>query len=48
MGDLCAEPENACRTGMRESIAPGLLQFEAARLAVDAQIGLLTMVDSAR
>jgi signal transduction histidine kinase/CheY-like chemotaxis protein/HPt (histidine-containing phosphotransfer) domain-containing protein len=38
LGDLCAEMENACRTGASESMAHGMSQFEAAFSAVDAQI----------
>ncbi len=48
MGDLCAELENACRSGARESIAQGVVKFEAALRAVDAQIDRLTTVGSAR
>ncbi len=44
MGDLCAELENACRSGARESIAQGVVKFEAALRAVDAQIDRLTTV----
>ena len=38
LGDLCAELENACRTGTREGLAQGLAQFEGAMWAVDEAI----------
>ncbi|MGK2899429.1 MAG: response regulator [Burkholderiaceae bacterium] len=38
LGDLCAELENASRTHRREGILRGMVQFELALLAVDAQI----------
>ena len=38
LGDLCAELENACRTGTREEVSEGIVQFEAALRDVDAQI----------
>ncbi len=37
-GDLCAELENASRTGTREGVLRGMVQFEAALHAVDTQI----------
>ena len=41
LGDLCAELENACRSGIREGVAQGMAQFEAALRAVDAQLARL-------
>ena len=38
LGDLCAELENVCRTGMRAAVLQGMVQFEVALLAVDARI----------
>ena len=38
LGRLCAELENACRTHRCEGILRGMVQFELALLAVDAQI----------
>jgi HPt (histidine-containing phosphotransfer) domain-containing protein len=38
LGDLCAELENACRSGQRENVSQGMVEFEAALLAVLAQI----------
>ncbi|HSI61052.1 MAG TPA: ATP-binding protein [Ideonella sp.] len=38
LGDLCAELENACRTGARDSIAQGMAQFEAELSAVEAYV----------
>jgi PAS domain S-box-containing protein len=38
LGDVCAELENACRGGTRESISQGMVQFDAALLAVDAAL----------
>jgi HPt (histidine-containing phosphotransfer) domain-containing protein len=39
LGDLCAELENACRTGSRGAISQRMACFEAALDAADAQIG---------
>ena len=44
LGDLCAELENSCRTGTRESILQGMVRFEAALLEVDAKIEDLLVV----
>ena len=41
LGDLCAGLENACRTGARDEVAQGIVQFEAALRDVDAQIAVL-------
>jgi CheY-like chemotaxis protein/HPt (histidine-containing phosphotransfer) domain-containing protein len=41
LGDLCAELQNACRTGKREGVALSLVQFDAALAAVDQRIGEL-------
>ena len=41
LGDLCAELQNACRTGKRESVALSLVQFDTALSAVDHRIGEL-------
>jgi PAS domain S-box-containing protein len=41
LGDVCAELENACRVGARAGIAHGMLQFDAALTAVDAELDLL-------
>jgi HPt (histidine-containing phosphotransfer) domain-containing protein len=38
LGDLCAELENACRSGKRENVAQGMVEFEAALRAVHVQI----------
>ena len=38
LGDLCAELENACRSGTREEVSRGIVQFEAALRHVDARI----------
>ena len=46
LGDLCAELENACRSGMRESISHDMEKFEAELLAVDAQVVQFTGVES--
>ena len=43
LGDVCAELENASRSGARAAVLQGLAQFEARLQAVDAHIGgLLT------
>ena len=47
LGDLCAEVENACRTGTSEGVAQGMAKFEAALGAVDAQLALLLGADAA-
>ncbi len=39
LGDVCAELENACRTGKQEGIADGAAHFKAALAAVRQQIG---------
>ena len=44
LGDLCAELENACRTGTREEVSRGIVQFEAALRDVDAQIASVLAV----
>ncbi|MBL8302990.1 MAG: response regulator [Ideonella sp.] len=41
LGDLCAELQNACRTGKREGVNLSLVQFDAAMAAVDQRIGEL-------
>jgi signal transduction histidine kinase/CheY-like chemotaxis protein/HPt (histidine-containing phosphotransfer) domain-containing protein len=41
LGDLCAELENACRTGAREAVAQGIELFELELREVSAQIGRL-------
>lgn len=41
LGDLCAELQNACRTGKREGVTLSLVQFDAALAAVDHRIGEL-------
>jgi HPt (histidine-containing phosphotransfer) domain-containing protein len=41
LGDLCAELENACRTGARGAVGQGIEQFEAELREVSAQIDLL-------
>jgi CheY-like chemotaxis protein/HPt (histidine-containing phosphotransfer) domain-containing protein len=38
LGDLCAELENACRTGTRDDVSRGVVQFEAALREVEAWI----------
>jgi signal transduction histidine kinase/CheY-like chemotaxis protein/HPt (histidine-containing phosphotransfer) domain-containing protein len=38
LGDLCAELENACRSGKRENVSQGMVEFEAALRAVHARI----------
>ncbi len=38
LGDICAELENACRSGVREAIAQGIERFAAALRAADAHI----------
>ncbi|WP_394792344.1 PAS domain S-box protein [Rhodoferax sp.] len=38
LGDVCAELENACRTGTREVITECMTEFEAALLAVEAHV----------
>ena len=38
LGDLCAELENACRTGSLEQISASLAPVEDALLAVEAQL----------
>ena len=39
LGDVCAELENACRTGKQEGIDDGAAHFEAALIDVQQQIG---------
>ncbi len=39
LGDVCAELENASRTGARAAVLQGLAQFEARLQAVDAHLG---------
>jgi CheY-like chemotaxis protein/HPt (histidine-containing phosphotransfer) domain-containing protein len=41
LGDLCAEVENACRTGSGEGISEGMTQIEAALRVVDEKINEL-------
>jgi HPt (histidine-containing phosphotransfer) domain-containing protein len=41
LGDLCAELENACRSGTREEVQRGVVKFEAELREVDAQIAAL-------
>jgi PAS domain S-box-containing protein len=41
LGDLCAELQNACRTGKREGVALSLLQFDAALAAADQRVAEL-------
>ena len=38
LGDLCAELENACRSGTHDEVSRGIVRFEAALREVDAQI----------
>ena len=38
LGDLCAELENACLAGTRESVVQRLSEFEAALNAVDTYV----------
>ena len=38
LGDLCAELENACRSGKRDNVVQGMVEFEAALRAVQARI----------
>jgi CheY-like chemotaxis protein/HPt (histidine-containing phosphotransfer) domain-containing protein len=45
LGDLCAELENACRTGAREAVTQGLDAFDAALRAIDAQLAGPTPVN---
>jgi HPt (histidine-containing phosphotransfer) domain-containing protein len=46
LGDLCAELENACRSGTREEVSRGVVQFEAELREVDTQIGVLLALPS--
>ena len=41
LGDLCAELENACRTGSRDEVSRGTAAFQAALREVNAQITTL-------
>ena len=41
LGDLCAEVENACRTGSGEGISEGVTQIEAALRVIDEKINEL-------
>jgi signal transduction histidine kinase/CheY-like chemotaxis protein/HPt (histidine-containing phosphotransfer) domain-containing protein len=43
LGDLCAELENACRSGTREAVSQGVAQIEGAMRSVDAEIDHLLM-----
>ena len=38
LGDLCAELENACRSGQRENVLQGMVEFEDALLEVHVRI----------
>jgi HPt (histidine-containing phosphotransfer) domain-containing protein len=41
LGDLCAELENACRSGTRDEVSQAIVQFEAGVREVHAQIAAL-------